>query len=132
MSPATTDVVLVTGASRGIGRGIAVELARRGMIPAIHYHTNESAARRTAALALEELNRSGVALEALPVFRADIGSAQEREKLYTHVVDAFGHIDGLVNNAGIAPPRRDDILVAGEDSFDTVLAVNLAADGRVL
>jgi NAD(P)-dependent dehydrogenase (short-subunit alcohol dehydrogenase family) len=109
---------LVTGASRGIGRGIALELARRGYRVAVNYARNVSAAE-DVAMAIEDLGSV-----ALPV-QGDIAVASDREKLVDAVLAEWGKIDLLVNNAGIAPRVRNDILEASEESFDEVLGTNL-------
>src|SRR5262249_51926379 len=110
-------VALVTGGSRGIGRGICLELARGDYAVAINYAANEDAARATQALL------AGAA-EAL-LCRADVGAAADRERLVDQVLARWGRIDVLVNNAGITSPGRKDILEADEQSWDTVLGVNL-------
>ena len=134
--------VLVTGASRGIGRGIALELARAGHRVAIHYNGNREAAEATAAECRGEYEaaakrdsstqdhgstaESGAA--ALPhaaVFQANLGVGEDRVRLVREVAERFGAIDGLVNNAGIAPRKRDDIVYAEEEIFDEVMRVNL-------
>ncbi len=112
--------ILVTGASRGIGRGIALELARAGKVVAVHYNGNREAALATAkecALAADG--------DRCEVFQADISKADDRRRLVNEVIGACGSIDGLVNNAGIAPRRRDDIVEADEEIFNEVMRVNL-------
>ena len=119
-------VILVTGASRGIGRGIAVALAEHGHTVAVHFNGNRTAADETAAACNAARRASGTASElSSAVFQADVSRADDRERLVAEVLDKYGEIDGLVNNAGIAPRRRDDILYAQEDVFSEVLAVNL-------
>jgi 3-oxoacyl-[acyl-carrier protein] reductase len=108
-------VALVTGGSRGIGRGICVALARQGYALAINYASNEDAARSTQAL---------IATESL-LCRADIALAAGRERLVDEVLARWDRIDVLVNNAGITSVGRRDILEATETSWDQVLAVNL-------
>jgi len=110
-----SPVAIVTGGSRGIGRGICVELARHGYAVAINYAGNEEAARETQRLV------GGDAI----VCRADVGAAAERERLVDEVLGQWGRIDVLVNNAGITSVGRRDILEATEESWDRVLAVNL-------
>jgi NAD(P)-dependent dehydrogenase (short-subunit alcohol dehydrogenase family) len=110
-------VALVTGGSRGIGRGICLELARHGYAVAVNYAGNEGAARETVALL-------GPGADALAV-RADVGDAAQRERLVDDVLARWGRIDVLVNNAGITSVGRKDILEATEESWDRVLAVNL-------
>src|SRR5947209_9274341 len=110
-------VSLVTGGSRGIGRGVCLELARHGYAVAVNYAGNEEAARETVALL-------GPGADALPV-QADVGDAAGRERMVDAVLSRWGRIDVLVNNAGITSVGRKDILEATEDSWDRVLAVNL-------
>jgi NAD(P)-dependent dehydrogenase (short-subunit alcohol dehydrogenase family) len=112
----TTPVALVTGGSRGLGRGICVELARAGHAVAVNYASNEAAARETAA-------RLGDAPSLL--CQGDVGSSADRDRMVDTVLSYFGRIDVLVNNAGITSVGRKDILEATEDSWDRVLATNL-------
>jgi NAD(P)-dependent dehydrogenase (short-subunit alcohol dehydrogenase family) len=126
-------VVLVTGASRGIGRGIALALAASGFRVAVHYNGNRDAALETASGCQRALARTapesgsdnGAADGSDDVFQADIAIAADRERLVSEIADRYGRLDGLVNNAGIAPRRRDDVLLAREDVFDEVMRVNL-------
>jgi NAD(P)-dependent dehydrogenase (short-subunit alcohol dehydrogenase family) len=112
----TSPVALVTGGSRGIGRGICIELARSGYAVAVNFAGNEEAARATRDL-----------LGAAPALlcRADVGVSADRERLVDEVLGHWGRIDVLVNNAGITSVGRRDILEATEESWDRVLAVNL-------
>jgi NAD(P)-dependent dehydrogenase (short-subunit alcohol dehydrogenase family) len=112
-----SPVALVTGSSRGIGRGICIELARRGYAIVVNFAGNEEAARQT-----QQLLGSGA--ESL-LCQADVGMAIDRERLVDQVLAKWGRIDVLVNNAGITSIGRRDILEATEDSWDRVLAVNL-------
>jgi NAD(P)-dependent dehydrogenase (short-subunit alcohol dehydrogenase family) len=109
---------LVTGASRGIGRGIALELAAAGWRVAINYAGNAAAAADTLG-AVRAAGGDGFAVQ------GDIAIAADRERLLAETVERFGRIDLLVNNAGIAPAVRADLLEAGEESFDRLIAVNL-------
>jgi NAD(P)-dependent dehydrogenase (short-subunit alcohol dehydrogenase family) len=111
-------VALVTGASRGIGRGVARALGGIGHDVAVNYARDEAAAAAVCA----DLTAAGV--RAHPV-RADISVAADRARLVDAVYDAFGRLDLLVNNAGVGPRVRADILEAGEDSFDHLVGVNL-------
>lgn len=120
MTP-TGPIALVTGSSRGIGRGIAVELARIGFSVAINYVANQSAAEESKKLC--EQVKSGTA--AFETFRADIARSDDRARLLSEVRARFGWIDLLVNNAGVAPRVRKDLLEADEESFDRLIAVNL-------
>jgi NAD(P)-dependent dehydrogenase (short-subunit alcohol dehydrogenase family) len=113
-----TKLALVTGASRGIGRGIALALAHHGWSVAINFHSNLTAAEATS----HELKARGA--QALMV-QADIADSAGRERLVNQTLDRFGRIDLLVNNAGMAPRQRVDILEVGEASYEEVMATNL-------
>jgi len=118
MSSMTRPVALVTGASRGIGRGVALALGGIGHDVAVNYVRDEAAAKEVC----EALADKGV--RGHPV-RADVAVTQDRARLVDEVYDAFGRLDLLVNNAGVGPRVRADILEAGEESFDHVVGVNL-------
>jgi 3-oxoacyl-[acyl-carrier protein] reductase len=115
-------VALVTGASRGIGRAIAIALARGGYDILINYATNKAAAEeaRTLALGAAEVDTLRVEL-----CQADISQRQARERLLRFARERFGRLDLLVNNAGVAPAARVDLLEANEESFDRLLGINL-------
>ena len=115
-------VVLVTGGSRGLGRGVVLKLAEQGYSVAINYAGNADAAKETAS-ACRKL-ALGTNQKFLPV-KADIGSADERETMVSAILSEMGRIDALVNNAGIAPTVRADILDAVESSFEQLMRVNL-------
>ncbi|MGL1893836.1 MAG: 3-ketoacyl-ACP reductase [Spirochaetaceae bacterium] len=117
-------VIIVTGSSRGIGRGIAIELAKKGYSLAINYVGNEQAAEETKILCIEESAKSGQSGR-FQIFQGDISLADSRKNLIDNVLIHFGDIHGLVNNAGIAPKERIDLLEMGEDSFDRLLDTNL-------
>ncbi len=110
-------VALVTGGSRGLGRGICVELARAGYAVAVNYASSEDAARETQ-------RQIGDAAPTL-LCQGDVGLAADRDRLIDNALSHFGRIDVLVNNAGITSVGRKDILEATKDSWDRVLAVNL-------
>jgi NAD(P)-dependent dehydrogenase (short-subunit alcohol dehydrogenase family) len=114
-------VALVTGASRGIGRSIALELARQGFDVMLNYVSNEAAAREACA----EAQRVAGTDARMRICRADIAEASGRESLLEETRQEFGRLDLLVNNAGIAPDKRVDLLSAEEQSFDHLIAVNL-------
>ncbi len=115
-------VILVTGANHRLGRGVALSLAKEGYDVAIHYASNRSAAEETAQLCRDAAPDKGQKF--FPV-SAQLASASERAAMIDTVLGEFGRIDGLVNNAGIAPKLRADITEATEESFDEVIAVNL-------
>jgi NAD(P)-dependent dehydrogenase (short-subunit alcohol dehydrogenase family) len=114
---AKNPVALVTGGSRGIGRGICLELARHGYAVAINYAGNLEAARHTQA----EIGDPNNTL----LCRGDVGVAADRDRMVDAVLARWGRIDVLVNNAGITSPGRRDLLEAAEESWERVLAVNL-------
>jgi NAD(P)-dependent dehydrogenase (short-subunit alcohol dehydrogenase family) len=111
-------VALVTGASRGIGRGIALALAEAGHDVVVNYVSNAEAAQAV----VEQARQCGVRAQAV---RADVALAADRAQLVAAAYDEFGRVDLLVNNAGVAPSVRADILDATEESFDRVLGINL-------
>ena len=114
MASLQSKVILVTGAARRIGRGIALRLAREGARVAIHYHRSEEDARRTAA-------ECGNA----PLFCADLASVDQIARLFADVERQLGRLDGLVNNA--ARFTRHDPLEITEADWDFIHAVNLKA-----
>lgn len=109
-------VALVTGGSRGIGRAICLELARRGAAVAVNFAGNEAAAQETA----EACRALGAQAE---IFRADVADPAACEELVKAVKERFGQVDILVNNAGIT---RDGLLMTAKvEDFDQVLDTNL-------
>lgn len=118
MGESAGRVALVTGASRGIGRAIAVALGEDGWTIIVNYQTNAEAAVQTLA-AVQTAGGQGVTVQ------ADISVAADRERLVGETLSRWGRIDLLVNNAGMAPRQRVDLLEATEDSYDEVMAVNL-------
>jgi 3-oxoacyl-[acyl-carrier protein] reductase len=109
---------LVTGASRGIGRAIARMLAARGVRVALHYHTNEAAAKET---------RTQMAGDGHVLCSADLADPAATERLWRDVVLALGRIDVLVNNAGIFfdhPPLITDF-AAWEAAWRRTIGANL-------
>ena len=111
-------ISLVTGAGRGIGRGIAIELARLNHAVVINYAGNAAAADECLEL-VRAAGGDGITVQ------ADVAVAADRERLVQTTLDAFGRIDLLVNNAGVAPNVRADLLEAGEESFDRLININL-------
>ncbi len=113
-NPLAGKVVLVTGAARRIGRGIALRLAREGARVAIHYHNSENEAIRTAG-------ECGGAEH----FRANLESVAEIDRMFADVEQRLGRLDGLVNNA--ARFTRFDPLEITERDWDFIHSVNLKA-----
>ncbi len=107
---------IVTGGSRGIGRAISLALGNLGWQVVINYNTNRQAAEET----LKAIKTgSGIAVQ------ANIAEAEDRERLVQQALETFGRIDLLVNNAGIAPEERKDLLEISVDSYEKVMRVNL-------
>ncbi|HSW49172.1 MAG TPA: 3-ketoacyl-ACP reductase [Bryobacteraceae bacterium] len=106
------NVGIVTGASRGIGRAVARELASTHAVVATYRGRLDAAESLRAETGVE-------------IFRCDVSSPLDREALLNFTRERFGRLDLLVNNAGMAPRERRDILEASEDSFDELIAVNL-------
>jgi NAD(P)-dependent dehydrogenase (short-subunit alcohol dehydrogenase family) len=111
-------VAFVTGGSRGIGFGIAAQLAAAGFDLAVNGVRSED----DAAEALDALKQLGTNVI---YCRGDISTSVDREKMLRQVEAHYGRLHVLVNNAGIAPKVRNDILEATEESFDDVLSTNL-------
>lgn len=109
-------VAVVTGASRGIGRQIAVQMAREGAFVIVNYHGSKEKADETVA----EIEKNGGRAEAI---QCNVSSYQESEMFLHQVIQKYGKIDILVNNAGIT---RDNLLMKmSEEDFDAVLNTNL-------
>ncbi|MDI3316455.1 MAG: 3-oxoacyl-[acyl-carrier-protein] reductase [Bacillota bacterium] len=122
MSELEGNVALVTGASRGIGRAIALELARGGARVAIHYRSQAGRAQEVAA----EVERLGS--EAL-VLAGDVADPATADRLVKAVLERWGRLDILVNNAGVA---RDDLLLRlDEERWREVLETDLTAVYRL-
>jgi len=117
-------VALITGASRGIGRGIALELAKLGYDLVINFVGNRAAAERTATdcAASAKVAKQKIRTK---IFQADVSDARDRRKLIDFTKSTFTRLDVLVNNAGVAPKVRADILEASEESFDRLININL-------
>ena len=122
MGSGARQVALVTGASRGIGRSIAIELARVGFDLMINFVSNEATAAEACAGARMATGDGKVRVEKC---QADVSRAADRERLLASTREQFGRLDLLVNNAGVAPYERVDLLDAGEESFDRLIGINL-------
>jgi len=115
-------VALITGAGRGIGRGIALELAKSGFAVAGCDVIYEPHDRKTGLFEVQaEVKKLGGAF--LPL-RGDIASLGDHEAILRSVLRKFGRLDVLVNNAGVAPEIRRDILETTPESYDRVLSIN--------
>ncbi len=114
--PLTGQVALVTGASRGIGKAIALELGRLGASVCVNYHGNEAKAREV----VEQLHEQGTTAVAVA---ADVSKAEHVTRLFHEVTSTLGTIHILINNAGIT---RDNLLLRlSEEDWDSVLDTNL-------
>ncbi len=117
-------VALITGASRGIGRAIALDLGCCGYDVVVNFSSNVEAATQTQAEAMSRAQQHDKKIRA-EICQADISRHEDRARLVNFIREKFGRLDVLVNNAGIAPTVRADLLEASEDSFDQIIAVNL-------
>jgi len=118
MDHITGKIALVTGASRGIGRAIAIALAREGADVAINYRSREEDAN-AVALAIRQLGRRSIAL------RADVSKRDQVARLIQTVESELGSIGILVNNAGIARPQPLEEIT--ERDWDELIAINLTS-----
>ena len=118
MNPPGKPTALVTGSSRGIGREIAIHLARQGFNLLINGRHESDELKHTQQLVAD----TGAAVAACPF---DISRIDEFDRILADLWGRFGGIDCLVNNAGISVRRRGDLLDVGPESFDEQIAVNL-------
>ncbi len=118
MAEARNEVALITGAGRGIGRGIAVALGAERWRVIVNYARNADAAAEAVRMV------AGAGGQAIPI-QADISLPEDRERLVSETLQQAGRIDLLVNNAGVAPNQRADLLEASEESYDRVMNINL-------
>jgi len=109
-------VAIVTGASRGIGRAIALELGRRGAAVVVNYNQSAEAASEVVSQILAEGGRASD-------FQADVADYQQAQNLTKHALDTYNGLDILVNNAGVT--RDNLIMMMNEQDWDFVLATNL-------
>ena len=111
---------LITGGTRGIGLGIARAMARAGFDLAL----NGVRSADQVGDVLESLREEGIQVHYVP---GDLSDPEKRSELVSSVLDSYGQLNVLINNAGIAPAERRDILEATEESYDRVMDVNLKA-----
>jgi NAD(P)-dependent dehydrogenase (short-subunit alcohol dehydrogenase family) len=109
-------VALVTGASKGVGKGIALELAREGCAVAVNYHSDRAGAETTVA-EIEAMGRKAIAVQ------GDVGFADQVDRMFGETVAAFGKLDILVNNAGVQTWKA--LLDLEEEEWDRVIRTNL-------
>ncbi len=110
------QIAVITGAGRGIGRGIALELAKCGATVVVNYNSSGEAAE---AVVNDIISAGGTAA----VFQADVSDAEQSEALIKHATSTYGQIDILVNNAGTT--RDNVIMMMKPEDFDTVINTNL-------
>jgi 3-oxoacyl-[acyl-carrier protein] reductase len=116
-------VVLVTGASRGLGKAMALCFAQKGDSVVMNYRSQE----REAAVIVEQIRTSGG--EAIAV-RADVGSSPDVDRMIGTIVERWGRIDILVNNAGVT---KDGVLLRmPEEDWDSVMSANLSGPFRCI
>jgi 3-oxoacyl-[acyl-carrier protein] reductase len=109
-------IALVTGASRGIGKEIALSLAKEGYDIAFSYNSNKEMAEKVKS-EIEELGSKAIAI------KADVSSKEDVDNMIKHIADELGTVDILVNNAGIT---KDNLLIRmSEEDWDDVITVNL-------
>lgn len=116
-SSISPKVAFITGSSRGIGYGIAQELNQEGYVTVM---SGTSPAERISE-AISSLPHPENAL----YIQGDISSPQDRQRFLDTILSAYGRVDLLVNNAGVAPSVRLDILHTTEESYDRVMGINL-------
>ena len=108
-------VAIVTGSRRGIGKGIAIELGKMG------YYVIVSATKASDPDVISELQGMGISCEYI---QCNVTDTQQRKDLVNGVCNKFGRLDVLVNNAGVAPLVRQDMLLMEEESYDRVMNTN--------
>jgi NAD(P)-dependent dehydrogenase (short-subunit alcohol dehydrogenase family) len=111
-------IAFITGGTRGIGFGIAVALGKAGFDLALNGMRNEG----EVADALEEVRKLGVNVA---YFQGNVADKEDRQAMFDKILSHFGAVNVLVNNAGIAPRERADILYAKEEIWDEVMEINL-------
>ncbi len=116
---AETRVAVVTGGGRGIGRGIALSLRTADSRWSINYRTDEQAAAATCREAEQRGSPRAISIG------ADVADLDEGRRLLDETIQAHGRVDLWVNNAGVAPAQRSDLLETTAESWDRVLDTNL-------
>lgn len=114
----TNKTALITGSSRGIGFGIAIELAKARFNLVINGVRKQEAVQPI----IDGLKAFGIKVI---YAQGDVSKKEDRQKIFDKVIAEFGQLNVLVNNAGIAPKERKDILEASEESFDMLMEINL-------
>ena len=117
MTPPPKRVALITGGTRGLGLGIAEQLAADGFALAIN-------GRREAIDVADVVAKLSSTTEVI-YCQADVANADSRQQMVDQIRQSYGRLDVLVNNAGVAPTDRADILEANEASFDRLIEINL-------
>lgn len=119
---ATRKTAIVTGAGQGIGRGIVLELAKKNFnvvgVDVFFQPENKEKGLYEVQQRVSELGA-----DFLPV-EGDISSLQDHEKIFQQTLEKFGSIDVLINNAGVAPKQRLDVLETSPESYDRVMTIN--------
>ncbi len=111
-------VALITGGSRGIGLGIAHSLAKEGWNIAINGMRPEEQVQAT----LDELAAHGTEVM---YCQGNVGDTKIHQQMLQSIIDKWGQLNALINNAGVAPKERKDLLDMSEESYDRVLGINL-------
>ena len=111
-------VAIITGASRGIGKAITLAMAQSGLDVAINFASQQDSASQVQ----KEASRFGVRAELL---QADVSQTADHVRVMEWLKEKFGRLDVLINNAGVAPKIREDMLIASEESFDRLMNINL-------
>lgn len=123
MATTGQPTALVTGSGKGIGAEVARRLAREGFAVLLNSRSADPARTDAGAGAVKrEIEAAGGRAE---IVKADVSDGADRDRIEQAVVERFGRLDLLVNNAGVAPAERRDLLEATEESFDRVMGINL-------